>query len=131
MSTSYSIFHTDGLALHFVNQEQAAAWAVAQPVNSKIARLFLAFLDCPFGAGSILTVAADASLRTFGGWTFIVRFNSDNPNPVLRHDAIRRFAVAMSYDFDTAATTLSQLGYLVDSAPVFESEDWEDALMGE
>ena len=131
MSTSYSIFHTDGLALHFVNREQAAAWAVAQPVNSKIARLFLAFQECPFDDGSILTVAADATVRMFGGWTFVAKFGSDNPNLVLGHDAIRRYAVAMSYDFDTAATTLSQLGYLVDSTPVFEGEDWEDALMGE
>ena len=129
MSTSYSIFHTDGLTLHFVNQEQAAAWAVAQPEFSKIASLFLAFQERPFEDGSIVTVAADATLRMFGGWTFVARFGSDNPNPVLRHDAIRRFADAMSYDFDTAASTLSQLGYLVDSAPVFE--DWEDALMGE
>lgn len=130
MSTSYSIFHTDGLALHFVNREQAAAWAVAQPVNSKIASLFLAFQECPFDDGSIVTVAADATLRMFGGWTFIARFGSDNPNPVLRHDAIRRFADAMSYDFETAATTLSQLGYLVDSVSDFDNEDWEEALLG-
>ena len=131
MTTSYSIFHTDGLALHFVSEEQAAAWAVAQPANSKIARLFLAFQECPFEDGSIVTDAADMTLRVFGGWTFIAKFNSDNPSPVLRHDAIRRYADAMSYDFDAAATTLSQLGYLVDSTPVFEGEDWEDALMGE
>ena len=130
MTTSYSIFHTDGLALHFVNQEQATAWTVAQPVNSKIARLFLAFQECPFEDGSIVTDAADMTLRVFGGWTFIARFNSDNPSPVLRHDAIRRYADAMSCDFDAAATTLSQLGYLVDSAPVFEGEDWVNALMG-
>ena len=130
MTTSYSIFHTDGLALHFVNQEQAAAWTVAQPVNSKIARLFLAFQERPFEDGSIITDAADMTLRVFGGWTFIARFNSDNPSPVLRHDAIRRYADAMSCDFDAAATTLSQLGYLVDSAPVFEGEDWVNALMG-
>ena len=131
MTTSYSIFHTDGLALHFVNEEQAAAWAVAQPVNSKIARLFLAFQECPFEDGSIITDAADMTLRVCGGWTFIAKFDSDNPNPVLRHDAIRRYADAMSYDFDAAATTLSQLGYLVDSAPAFEGEDWANALMGE
>ena len=130
MTTSYSIFHTVGLALHFVNQEQAAAWTVAQPVNSKIARLFLAFQERPFEDGSIITDAADMTLRVFGGWTFIARFKSDNPNPVLRHDAIRRYADAMSCDFDAAATTLSQLGYLVDSAPVFEGEDWVNALMG-
>ena len=130
MTTSYSIFHTDGLALHFVNQEQAAAWTVAQPVNSKIARLFLAFQERPFEDGSIVTDAADMALRTSGGWTFIAKLDSDNPNPVLRHDAIRRYADAMSCDFDAAATTLSQLGYLVDSAPEFESEDWVDALMG-
>ena len=80
MTTSYSIFHTDGLALHFVDQEQAAAWAVAQPVNSKIARLFLAFQERPFEDGSIITDAADMTLRVFGGWTFIARFKSDNPN---------------------------------------------------
>ena len=130
MTTSYSIFHTDGLALHFVNQEQAAAWTVAQPVNSKIARLFLAFQERAFEDGAIITDAADMTLRGFGGWTFIARFKSDNPNPVLRHDAIRRYADAMSCDFDAAATTLSQLGYLVDSAPVFEGEDWVNALMG-
>ena len=131
MSTSYSIFHTDGLALHFVNREQAAAWAVGQPINSTVARLFLAFMESPFVLAPVLgeygsvAVAADATLRLYGSWTFTVSFNSDNPNPVLGRDAIQRYADAMNYPFDKAAFTLSQLGYQVEPGLV----EWVDALM--
>ena len=152
MSTSYSIFHTDGLALHFVNRVQAAAWAVSQPINSTVARLFLAFMESPFvlapvlgeygsvvtfaADGSVVTVAADgsvvttadATLRMCGSWTFSVSFNSDNPNPVLGRDAIQRYADAMDYPFDKAAFTLSRLGYQVEPDLV-EPDWWEDALM--
>ena len=114
MSSTYSIIHTDGLALHFVNREQAAAWAVAQPANSKIARLFLAFIESPFDDGAFAAITGDAMVRMTGGWTFVATFTSDNPNPVLDRAAVQRFADAMYYDFDTAAVTLSQLGYQVD-----------------
>lgn len=126
MSTSYSIFHTDGLALHFVNREQAAAWADGQPITSKVARLFLAFMESPFVLAPVTD--ADATLRMYGSWTFTVSFNSDNPNPVLGRDAIQRYADAMDYPFDKAAFTLSQLGYQVEPGLV-EPDWWVDALM--
>ena len=81
MSSTYSIIHTDGLALHFVNFEHAAAWVDEQPVNSKLAELFLAFIISPFDEGPVVSSIAHGRVRIYGGWTFTESFNSDNPNP--------------------------------------------------